>query len=411
MSNSSTRFSYYSVVSLFFLWALAHNLNPILIPHLKKACQLSDMQSALVDSSFYIAYFFMALPAGWFVQKMGYQKAIVSGLTLFACGALLFYPAATLLSYPFFLTALFVLASGLTILETAANPYVAVLGEPETAARRLNFAQSFNGLGASLAALLGGAFILSGTPITSDLKSSMTEVQWNEWLHHEALSVRVPYLVIAAVVGVVVFIFTRLQLPDLRSNSPDSGFSIKRLMRYPSLKKAMLAQFFYVGAQVGTGSFFIRYTMQQTAWNDQAAAMYLSIALFLFMSGRFVGSYLMRYVQAANLLRMYSYINMFLLLFVMMGLGKTSVYALMATEFFMSIMFPTIFSIGLEKTGEDARYASSLIVMTIVGGAFIPLIMGAVSDMSNIRFAYVIPLLCYGIIARFARLSLRTSLQ
>ena len=402
MTAKEIRFSFYAVVSLFFLWALAHNLNPILIPHLKKACRLSDMQSALVDSSFYIAYFFMAIPAGLVIQKFGYQKTIVGGLLLFAVGALLFYPAASLLSYGFFLGALFVVASGLAFLETAANPYITVLGDPETATQRLNFAQSFNGLGATLAAMFGGRFILSGNKIDADTLKGLNEDQILSILKTEALSVRIPYLVISLLVFVVVLIFIRLPLPDIRDKEIKRSFSLKRLLAYPNLKLALIAQFFYVGAQVGIGSFFIRYTVQATEMNDKAAAGYLSAALFLFMAGRFAGSWLMKYLPAPKLLLGYSLSNILLLLIVIFGQGMLPVYALMLTEFFMSIMFPTIFSSGLKGMGEDTRFGSSLLVMTIVGGAILPLFMGAISDISNIHFSFLVPVFCFIIISIFA---------
>ncbi|OYU95948.1 MAG: L-fucose:H+ symporter permease [Bacteroidetes bacterium B1(2017)] len=401
LSSTETKWSFYAVVSLFFLWALAHNLNPILIPHLKKACQLSDMQSALVDSCFYIAYFFMALPAGFVIQKWGYQKTIVGGLVLFAIGALLFYPAAELLSYGFFLGALFIVASGLTFLETAANPYVSVLGDPCTATKRLNFAQSFNGLGATLAAMFGSKFILSGKVITAESTQGMSEIDLQTLLHQEAASVQMPYVFISALVFLVVLVFLRLPLPDIRTQENSTGFSLSRLLSYPHLRKALVAQFFYVGAQVGIGSFFIRYVLHQTSITDKEAAVYLSIALFLFMSGRFVGSWLMNYIAANKLLLIYCLANLGLLTYVILGSGMGAVYALMATQFFMSIMFPTIFSNGIQNLGNDARFASSLLVMTIVGGAFLPILMGAISDKFGIAIAFSVPFSCFVLIAIF----------
>ncbi|TAF83912.1 MAG: MFS transporter, partial [Sphingobacteriales bacterium] len=196
MSKNKTLFPVILIISLFFLWGFAHNLNPILIPHLKKACQLTDLQSALIDSSFFIAYFAMALPAGFFMKKYGYKYGIIMGLVVFALGAFLFYPAASTRNFNFFLIALFVIASGLTFLETAANPYITVLGEPETATQRLNFAQSFNGLAATLAPLLGGMFILSGKHLSAQDEQNMSVAQLNEFLTKEASSVQLPYIII-----------------------------------------------------------------------------------------------------------------------------------------------------------------------------------------------------------------------
>ncbi len=394
MKKINTNYSFIAVVSLFFLWALAHNLNPILIPHLKRACQLSDMQSALVDAAFYIAYFLFALPAGFVIQRYGYQKTIVSGLFLFAMGALLFYPAAAQLSYPFFLLALFIVAAGLTFLETAANPYVGILGPPETATQRLNFAQAFNGLGGTLAAMIGGKFILSN--------ATRTSIITRETLLEEASFVQMPYVCIALLVLLVMFIFMRIPLPDIRNNETSAKFSFKSLWANLILRKALIAQFFYVGAQVGAGSFFIRYVTNQTNASQQEAAYYLSSALFLFMLGRFVGSYLMRFIQPKKLLFIYACINIFLMAIVIAALGTISLIAYMLVFFFMSIMFPSIFSLGIQTLGNNARFGSSLMVMTIVGGAFLPLIMGYISDHSAIQFAYIVPLSCFAIIGKFA---------
>lgn len=383
-----------AIMSLFFLWALAHNLNPILIPHLKKACKLSDMQSALVDSSFYLAYFFMALPAGFLIKKMGYQKTIVLGLLLFSLGAFLFYPAASFVSYPLFLLALFIIATGITFLETAANPYVSILGAPESASQRLNFAQAFNGLGATLAALFGSTFILSDNSGT-------------------ALSVRIPYLIIGLLVFFVMLVFIKLPLPPAHLDNVNHklGFSLKRLLAYPQLKRALIAQFFYVGAQVGIGSFFIRYCVSQTQMENEEAALYLSAALLLFMIGRFLGAALLKVISTAKLLLIYSIVNMLLLVFVILSKGTPTVYALMATQFFMSIMFPSIFAIGIHGLGSDTRFGSPLLIMTIVGGAILPLIMGSISDFSQIEYAFVVPLACFGIIAWFANTLLKEKLR
>lgn len=343
------------------------------------------MQSALVDSSFYIAYFFMALPAGFIIKRYGYQSTIVLGLSLFSMGAFVFYPAATLVSYPLFLLALFIIATGITFLETAANPYVSILGAPETASQRLNFAQAFNGLGATLAALFGSKFILS------DNSGS-------------ALSVRIPYLIIGCLVLLVMLVFFRLRLPKAPEDktSGNQDFSLKRLMSYPQFKNALVAQFFYVGAQVGIGSFFIRYCVAQTQIENEEAALYLSAALLLFMIGRFLGAALLKVISTKKLLFIYGVVNMVLLWLVIIGNGISSVYALMATQFFMSIMFPSIFAIGIKGLGSDTRFASPLLIMTIVGGAILPLAMGSISDNSQINNAFIIPFICFGVIAWFA---------
>lgn len=393
MKTLNNRIAFLAVLSLFFLWALAHNLNPILIPHLKFACRLNDMQSALVDSAFYIAYFLMAIPAAFIIRSWGYRKTIVAGLLLFATGAFLFYPASVLLSYSFFLLALFIVASGLTFLETAANPYVTILGDAETATRRLNFAQSFNGLGASLAAFLGGKIILSDNQINQIKIESLNEIETHQLLQVEAASVQMPYLIIGGIVLLVALVFIFIPLPEISKQSQQTSGSYINLMKESvTLRMAMFSQFLYVGAQVGIGSFFIRLSVYQTAITNKEAAVYLSFALLLFMIGRFVGTFLMNYIAPNRLMIVYSLTNMILMGIVMLSSGSVSLYALVGSFFFMSIMFPSIFSEGVKGLGDRAGMASSLIIMTIVGGALFPVIMGFISDKFSIPYAFILPL-------------------
>jgi MFS transporter, FHS family, L-fucose permease len=391
------------VTSLFFLWGFAHNLNPILIPHLKKACQLTDMQSALIDSSFFIAYFLIAIPAGIFMKKYGYKGGIVLGLLLFAIGAFLFYPAASIRNFGLFLMALFVIASGLTFLETAANPYINALGDESKATTRLNFAQSFNGLAATLAPLIGGTFILSGNTISEQAKQSMTSEELNAFLSKEASAVQLPYLIIGIVVLLVAFLIWRTSLPEIvESENAVTSTGKGNLWKEKNFVRGVVAQFFYVGAQVCVGSFFIRYAGYVEGMDEKVAAMYLSAALFAFMGGRFIGTFLMQYISAARLLLLYSLISVALLGVVVMNKSMTGVYALVGLQFFMSIMFPTIFSLSLIGLGEKTKQGSSFLIMSIVGGAIIPLVMGRVSDLFHIQFAYIVPALCFLVVNYFA---------
>lgn len=387
------------VTSLFFLWGFAHNLNPILIPHLKKACQLSDMQSALIDSSFFIAYFVMAIPAGMVMKRFGYKAGILAGLITFAIGAFLFIPAANSRVFGLFLTALFVIASGLTFLETAANPYMTVLGKPEAATQRLNMAQSFNGLAATMAPFLGGMFILSGKAITDADKAALTPAQLNALLDHEAAAVKLPYFIIGVVVLLVAFLLYKSHLPEVEEEGHSVNLSSsgpKSIWRHRQLKWGVIAQFFYVGAQVCVASFFIRYLSQTAGINEKSAANYLSVALLMFMAGRFIGTFLMRLIAPAKLLGTYAFINVILLTIVLLNGGMLSVYALIGVQFFMSIMFPTIFSLSVQSLGEETKLGSSLVIMSIVGGAILPLIMGYLSDLTqSIQTAYIVPLVCF----------------
>lgn len=293
------------LTSLFFLWGFALNLNPILIPHLKKACQLTDFQSALIDSASYIAYFLVALPAGLFMKKYGYKYGITLGLLLFAVGTFLFYPAAELRNYAFFLVALFVIASGLTFLETAANPYITVLGDADSATQRLNFAQSFNGLAAFLAPLAGGLFILSGKTLTAQEEQSMSTDQLNAYLNHEASSVQTPFLLIGVVVLLVAILIWRTALPEIKEETDETSSSSDSIWGEKNLILGVIAQFFYVGAQVCVSSFFIRFSDKVAGIEERSAAFFLSGALLGFMIGRFVGTYLMRFVAPSRLLAIY----------------------------------------------------------------------------------------------------------
>ncbi len=391
------------LTSLFFLWAFLHNINGILIPHLKKACQLTDTQSAFIDTAVYLAYFSIALPAGWFMHRFGYKNAILLGLLLFGGGFLLFLPAASTRTYELFLLALFIGAAGATFLETVANPYITRLGDPDTATQRLNFAQAFNGVGAFVAPIIGGRLILTGTQYTDDQIGAMSPGQLQSYLQSEASTLRMPYLVIGVIVLVLLVVFWLTRLPEVKEEKREgSGFSF-RVFRHPNFRWAVIAQFFYVGAQVCVGSFFIRYAGQVVGLPEKSAAEWLSYALIGFMAGRFVGTFLMRYIRPEKLLLLYSIINILLLALAVLLKGAVAVYALMAVPFFMSIMFPTIFALGIRDLGEETKIGSSFLVMSIVGGAIFPLFVGAISDATGrMQPGYIVPMLCFAVIAFFA---------
>ncbi|HET6768570.1 MAG TPA: L-fucose:H+ symporter permease [Chitinophagaceae bacterium] len=405
-TRNSFLFAFILVTSLFFLWAFLHNTNPILIPHLKKACQLSDTQSSFIDLAVYFGYFLIAIPAGLVMHKYGYKRGIIIGLGLYAAGALLFIPSASARSYTLFLAALFILAAGATFLETVANPYISILGPKETSEQRLNFAQSFNGVGAFVAPIIGGKFILSGVEHTKEeLNQMASNGTLNAYLQSEADTVKIPYLIIAAVVVIVTIGFLFTKLPEIKeSDSADAhtGFSLK-VLRHSHVRWAVIAQFFYVGAQVGVGSFFIRFSKQVMDLPEKQAAYWWGyIAMVGFMAGRFAGTFLMKYIRPQKLLLIYALINILLLVLALNTNGKLAVYAVMAVPFFMSIMFPTIFALGIKELGEETKMASSLLVMSIVGGALAPVLMGGISDMTgSMQKAYIIPLLCFIAVAWF----------
>ena len=399
--QNNTTFAIILITSLFFLWGFALNLNPILIPHLKKACQLSDTQSAFIDSASYFAYFLLAIPAGKLMERFGYKSGIILGLFLAAIGALLFYPAAIVRDYSFFLGALFILASGLAFLETAANPYIAVLGNPATSTQRLNFAQSFNGLAAFIAPIVGSTFILSGKNLTNAEEQAMSPEQLSSYLNEEAAAVKIPYLFIGLGILLIVIFLWRTKLPEIveKDDSPEVEGSI---FKEKNLMLAVLAQFFYVGAQVCVSSFFIRFAQSVAGIEEKTAGYFLAAALLGFMIGRFVGTFLMQFIAPPRLLALYSLINFFLLIIATLIDGKIAVYSLVGVEFFMSIMFPTIFSLGIQGLGSKTKKGSSLLIMSIVGGAIFPVIMGQVSDISSMQTAYLVPGFCFLVVFYFA---------
>lgn len=397
-------FPFILVTSLFFFWGFVHNLDPILIPHLRKSFRLNDLQSSLIDSSVFIAYFAMALPAGYVMRKYGYKSGIVGGLLLFALGCFLFLPAADTHQYIYFLGALFIIASGLTFLETAANPYANIIGPPETATRRLNFAQSFNGLAAMVAPIIGGQFILSGSEMSDEAYAKLSPEALNNYLTTEAQSVKMPYLILGILVLLVAVLFIVTKLPDVKEGDDNNaGNNPLKAFKHKHLTWAVATQFFYVGAQVCVGSFFIKMARTGAGMDEKTAAQYLGWGYgAAFMLGRFVGTFLMGKYASEKLLSVYALINIVLSAVAIFGSGMVVVYALIAIAFFMSIMFPTIFSLGIKDLGADTKMASSLIVMSIVGGALLPPILGVISDATgSIQNGYIVPLVCFVVVFLF----------
>ena len=398
-------FPFILVTSLFFFWGFVHNLDPILIPHLRKAINLTDLESSLIDSSVFIAYFVMALPAGYVMRKYGYKSGILIGLVLFGIGSILFVPAANSLQYVYFLGALFVIACGLTFLETAANPYITILGPPETATKRLNFAQSFNGLAAFIAPTVVGPMILSGKNLTESEMGSMSTIELNTYLASEAASVKMPYLILGLIIFVVAVVVYFTNMPDVKDEDTlgIEGAGFANALKSMKLRWGIVAQFFYVGAQVCVGSFFIKMATTAAGMEEATAARYLGFFGLAFMLGRFAGTFFMQFIQPRKLLIIYAIINIFLSIVAITGTGMLVVYTLIAIAFFMSIMFPTIFSMGIDGLGHNTKIGSSLIVMAIVGGALLPPVLGLISDATgSIQMGYTVPLTCFTVILLFA---------
>jgi FHS family L-fucose permease-like MFS transporter len=404
------------ICSLFLLWGFAHGFLDVLDKHFQDLLHVSKAQSGFVQFSLYIGYLAMAVPAGLFIKKYGYQKGIIFGLVLFAFGAFLFYPAAKLEAFVPFLGALFVLACGLAFLETAANPYSIALGSKEGAARRINISQSFNGLGWILGPLIGGLFIF-GTEATGE--------------HDKFDSLVTPYMMIGCVVVVVTIIFMRVKLPEIKEQNTTEIAEdppMRNLLKHPAFIMAVIAQFLYVAAQTGTNSFFINYVIDaipdlkspigrimanlgyfgeffMPKNNEQAASLILAIGgMGAFWIGRLSGSYFMKFVAPQKLLAVYAVINTLLVFLVIMDIGWLSVIALFSTYFFMSVMFPTIFALGVSDLGTLTKKGSSFLVMAVAGGAFCPPIMGLIADSRNdMSIAFIIPLFCFAFIAWYAK--------
>jgi MFS transporter, FHS family, L-fucose permease len=398
------------VTSLFFLWALGVNLNDILIPHLKKTFNLTDFQSSLIQTAFFGGYFLAALPAGWLMERIGYRKGILVGLGTCALGALLFIPAASIRTYSFFLFALFVMACGQGVLEVAANPYVTILGPPESSERRLNFAQSFNAVGAWVTPYIGKIFILSGIEHSAAALATMTPEQWQIYSASEAKRVTGTYLAIAGIFLFVAVLIYFAHLPEVREATgealaepeaaPPTHASI---WHYKHLIRGVITEFFYVGAQVGVTSFVIRFTQRVLPGTpEKTAANYLWWHLFGFMIGRFAGSAIMKRVAPARLLGIFSTSATICAVIAIFMTGTVSVWAVVLLGFFDSIMFPTIFALSIKNLGIYTKLGSSLLVMSIIGGAIVPAVMGYISDRSSIQAAFSVPLVCYAIVIYFS---------
>lgn len=400
---SKTGFAFILVTTLFFLWGFSNNLNPILIPHLKKSFTLTTTQSTLVDSAVYIAYFLMALPAGYVMKKFGYKAGIITGLLFFSIGAFLFIPAANTQSYIFFLFALFVIACGLGFLETAANPYAAALGPHETSTQRLNLAQSFNGLAAALAPVIGARVIL-GKGYSEQQLNAMASDARRIALASEASSVKTPYLILSIVLLIIAIAFALTTLPKIQHKETGRRKSqnILHAFKHKHLTWSVIAQFFYVGAQVCVFSLFVLYATKSAGISEMKAADYLGACGITFLIGRFLGTVFMQYIKPNRLLTIYASVNILLCIVAITAHGMITIYAVIAICFFMSIMFPTIFALGIADLGGDTEYGSSLLIMSIVGGAVLPRLFGIISDSTgDIQMGYLVPVTCFVIVAYF----------
>jgi FHS family L-fucose permease-like MFS transporter len=390
VSPSQNRFALISLTTLFFMWGFITCLNDILIPHLKAIFDLTYTQSMLVQFCFFGAYFLVSLPAGQLVKKVGYQKGIVAGLVVAALGCLMFYPAASMHSYPMFLSALFVLASGITILQVSANPYVTLLGPKESASSRLTMTQAFNSLGTTVAPYLGALFILN------EAASSMSAPS--------ADSVKVPYLVLTAALLLLAAIFAWLKLPHISSaeTAPDEALS-GSAWQYRHLVLGAIGIFVYVGAEVSIGSFLINFFGEANiaGLEESEAAKYLTYYWGGAMVGRFIGAAVMQKISATKALSFNAFFAVVLVSVAIITSGSIAMWAMLLVGLCNSIMFPTIFSLALNGLGKHTSQGAGILCLAIVGGAIVPLIQGVLADIVGVQLSFVIPVLCYSYIVYY----------
>ncbi|WP_394174283.1 sugar MFS transporter [Thalassotalea litorea] len=384
-------FALTSLTSLFFIWGFITCLNDILIPHLKAVFDLSYTQAMLVQFCFFGAYFICSLPSGALVKKIGYQKGIVVGLVIAALGCLSFYPAASMHSYPLFLLALFILASGITLLQVSANPYVTSLGNPDTASSRLTLTQAFNSLGTTVAPYFGAYLILD------NVASSMTTAA------EKAAAVQMPYVMLAATLLVLAAIFAWLKLPKIEQQHDSSTPASGSAWQYTHLVLGALGIFVYVGAEVAIGSFMVNFFGEANiaGLEEAEAAKYLAYYWGGAMVGRFIGAGVMQKIAAGKVLAFNALMACVLILITVFSSGQLAMWAILLVGLFNSIMFPTIFSLALNGLGSHTAQGSGILCLAIVGGAIVPMIQGVLADSIGVQLSFILPIICYGYICYY----------
>jgi len=403
--EKTPRLPFILITTLFLAWGIANNMTDTLLAAFKRIMSMTDFQTTFVQYAFYGAYFCFAIPAALFIKKFTYKSGVLVGLGMFVLGALLFFPASKTMDYWHFLVALYILAGGLSFLETSANPYIVAMGPPDSGTQRLNLAQSFNPVGAITGVLLSKLFILSHlNRADSHERAIMDPAQLQAIQAEELAAVMGPYVGVALALLVLWLMirFTPMPSASDADSSLHLGASIKRLLKNRNYVWAVIAQFFYVGAQIGVWSFTIRFVMQELNLNEEQASSYYLGALVLFLVSRFVSTWLMRYFRATSLLIALSLLAMGLAAVVVLASGYVAVYALVGISACMSLMFPTIYALGLVGLGDDTKIGGSGLVMAILGGAVITGLQGQVSDLSgSIHIAYVVPMFCFGVVAYY----------
>ncbi len=402
--TTSNSFAFGFMAFIFFMWGFLTVMNDILIPHLKSIFHLSYAAIMLIQFMFFIAYFIMSMPSGKVVSSVGYKNSIVLGLIITGIGALLFYPAAAVRSYILFLVAFFILASGITLLQVAANPYVSLLGPERTASSRLNLTQAFNSLGTMIAGPIGGMLILSGVVYTAEQFSALSPAQQMAYQAEQAHTVQGPYIIFAIILFIIAVGMYLFHLPKVAGEEEAEGepedndrYTFSEALRHPHLMFGVIAIFVYVGAEVTIGSFMVNFISQPHIGHisQGTAAKYLSFYWGGAMVGRFIGSALLQKLNVRRLLGIFSSVACALVIITMITSGRVAMWAILAVGLFNSIQFPTIFTLGIEGMGKLTDKASSLLIMAIVGGAIIPLLQGVLADNIGVQASYILPVICY----------------
>jgi FHS family L-fucose permease-like MFS transporter len=397
------------VTTLFFMWGFVTCLNDIVIPHLKAIFDLNYAEAMMVQFAFFSGYFVFALPAGKIIDFIGYKRSMVVGLLTMALGAILFIPAASVPAFKFFLTALIIVAAGMTVLQVSANPYVSVLGPPETASSRLNLTQAFNSLGTTIAPFFGSMLILSSAPKNQTEIRQMAPDVLQAYRLHEAATVKLPYLLIALALVVLAIVIALYKLPVIRTIEDTTELADANTRAAISIWKqrhlilGVIGIFVYVGAEVAIGSFLVNYFTQPEigAMSEKQAAVYVSFYWGAAMVGRFIGSAVLQKLRAGSVLGMVAIVAGLLVATSMLTFGSIAIWSILLVGLFNSVMFPSIFTLGIAGLGPLTSKGSGLLVAAIVGGAIIPVVQGSIADKIGIHHAFILPVLCYLYIAYY----------
>ena len=394
------------IFCLFFLWAISSNLLPTMIRQLMKTCELNTFEASFTESAYWLAYFICPIPIAIFMRRFSYRVGIITGLFIAACGGLLFFPAAQVKSYGVYLCIFFVIATGMCFLETAANPYVTVLGDAETAPRRLNLAQSFNGLGAFISAMFLSKLVLSGQNYTRDTIPVDYPGGWEGYIQMETDSMKLPYLILALVLIAVAVMLIVVKLPKVGDEENDEvkekliDFSI---LKRPHLRWGVIAQFFYNGGQTAINSLFLVYCCTYTGIDEETATTFFGLYMLAFLVGRWVGTMIMARIEPTKMLTFYALANVILCIIIMVFGGHVGIYAMLAVSFFMSIIYPTQFSLALNDLGDQTKSGSAFLVMAIVGNACVPQFTAYIMHRNETFYqvAYIVPLICFAVCAYY----------